>query len=75
MMREEISASGLTPDECRIRAAFYRHMAKSAMGEDVSEGLILLAEKYERRAQCIDDQCPPTASSDSVHASSSSPSD
>lgn len=51
MMHEEPPASGLTPDECRIRAAFYRHMAKSAPADDVSEGLILLAEKYERMAQ------------------------
>jgi hypothetical protein len=48
-------ASGLAPDECRIRAAFYRHMTKSASAEDVSEGLILLAEKYERMAQGAED--------------------
>ena len=50
MMHEQPFASGLTPDECRIRAAFCRHMAKSAPVEDVSEGLVLLAEKYERMA-------------------------
>ena len=52
MTHEEPVASGLTPDECRIRAAFYRHMARSSPAEeDVCEGLILLAEKYERMAQ------------------------
>lgn len=56
MMHEEPPSSGLTPDECRIRAAFYRHMAKSAPGDDVSEGLILLAEKYERMARGAADQ-------------------
>jgi hypothetical protein len=56
VMREKPVASGPTPDEWRIRAAFYRHMAKSAPTEDASEELILLAEKYERMAQGADGQ-------------------
>jgi hypothetical protein len=47
---------GLTPDECRIRAAFYRHLAKAAPTEEVQAGLIRLAEKYDGMAQSVEDQ-------------------
>jgi hypothetical protein len=50
MIDAEPVEPGLTPGEYRIRAAFYRHMARSAPEEDVREGLMSLAAKYERMA-------------------------
>jgi hypothetical protein len=56
MMDEIPPSPGPAPDECRIRAAFYRHLAKAAATAEAHAGLIRLAEKYDGMAKGSVDQ-------------------
>jgi hypothetical protein len=47
MTKEMLRPLELTQAECRIRAAFYRHLARSATTSETRDPLIQLAERYE----------------------------
>ena len=49
-MDEKPTLPELTRSECRIRAAFYRHLAQSAGTTEERTALARLAEKYEEKA-------------------------
>lgn len=49
-MQEGSFSQELTQSECRIRAAFYRHLALSVETAEARAALLKLAEKYAAKA-------------------------